>query len=995
MKFRSNVALASVVILSPLSLAGELDVAFSDLKAGREYRDELNQKVRSAFVGDFLNGGTGTPVERHPVKLRRAVDRAIAIREDSAAGSTEFDQAWIIANEALEASLYGYLSAGNLDLLNGTRLAFPNTGDVSLGYTEGRQDPVEQFSSIENDNTLKSLLYAQLYFQTGIKETISFIQADPESKIRSTDLTTLEAFPYFTRWNNPAYLPHPRFEDNKFNDSEDNASLTAASLLGKSIRRHGGTAITIADRMWRSAFNDPRGQDNREEILSEASEHLRCQMHSQFLASLPIAATLSDGQSAELDSSGTPIATSNAYQDVGANIVRVNVAQASVLQQRIANGERPLLIDLVPRWDSATINTQLSKIQGLRNSIAQAWNDARTAIQRNDSAIVAMNSDRQIRRERYKFRLWQITGFHPDDESRWEGLDTEAGRQAYLGFVENFVLQRTQNFDPTNPWFTQPPSGGFTPPAGDVAPTEISDLGFASLRMLQAFNDLDVARARIDAIPQQIAIEDRRNLTVNLIITAQGLAISALDASQALADSHETSYCVCGLASGVTYTPKFGSIVAAAQTIVRNLINTGANVGINTANSRALVENLLVEQGLLLQQLPSSVIQAQLAVNELRRLYAEAEQLVEDYEYHTASTDTLWYNDPELVFEQEAAEERYAETLQSYQSESYLLSLMLERAWVEPYEYPARDESGSYRTFSSNPAYDRFPDQESVFAVGDYRHVTDYTQALRDWNNFLISQRGVVTGGREPTLAGADKISYRQQILKLSDLEFVGRPGNQSFRNIRRFRAHILNAHRRAQDDNGDELRLDLAINLTELIEAAGNEQPIFLFGSLAPGDTSAWNRRVLGVGLELVGNNVTQGRPANPGLFNAQVFLHGNIFRESRFVDSQDGNSNLTITTNLNLYQRDPLEPTPFGTPPRYGIPVDATSGGLKPSPSSSRQMPLVNWPFWCDNWVISVPSGNAQFNWENIDDIVIYLFTEYGPPVSSATNYNWSLLN
>ena len=67
------------------------------------------------------------------------------------------------------------------------------------------------------------------------------------------------------------------------------------------------------------------------------------------------------------------------------------------------------------------------------------------------------------------------------------------------------------------------------------------------------------------------------------------------------------------------------------------------------------------------------------------------------------------------------------------------------------------------------------------------------------------------------------------------------------------------------------------------------------------------------------------------------------------------------------------------------------ATSNNLQPDPLSPQQIPHVEWPLGCDNWVFLVRDNVAQFNWENLDDIKLYVYWEAGPPVTLANNYGW----
>ncbi|MBK1835051.1 hypothetical protein [Roseibacillus ishigakijimensis] len=993
-----NITLSlATVLLSVSPVAADLDSAFADLKEGRSYRNDLRNQLRDTMVDKFI----GIGFSAKPPALRDAIDEAMVIRNSSGVSNTESKQAWYIANEGLEAMLYGYLSAGNRDLLKGTRLSFPNSEDDSdsLGYSESRNEPVGFFEfAPSNDKSLQALYYSQLYFLEGIKETLSFLQEDTTGEIRGTDLNEFPVLPYYTRWNETDYLPHPRFEDADFNDADDQPSMTAAALLGKNVRRYGGAVTTIGDKLWRAAHFHPGVANDREGLLGEASEHLRCHMHAQFLASLPLAATLDDGLASEPDSNGNVVLTNNEYQEVSADIVRTNITASQILAGRITRGERPKQVDLVPRWDRDTVNNKLASVASLKATTQQAWSDARTAIQQNDSAVVNAANDRLLRRDRYKFRLWQITGIHPDSQAEFQNLNTEEGRDAYLQFVQEWVEAKTVSFDAADSWHTQPLSG-FTDPVSGTSPTDVSDMGLAALRMMQAFNELKVAKSRIDSIPQRIAIEDNRNNSVNQIVTDQGIQVAALDVAVATADFVRVSVCACGLGSGVQTEYNAKAVTEAAQAVIRQMINTNTTTGINNANSKATVENLLIEQGILIEQLPSTVIQAQLAVSELQRLYAEAEQLVEDFEYHQDSTGSLWYNDPELVFEQEAAEKRYQDLVRTYQVELYILAKMLEKAWVEPYENPVLNAVGAYEQFAADPRFDLFPDAEAVFSVGNHDQTSDFWDALKSWNNYLLSRRGSVSGGRSTNIGNAIEVSLRQHILGLNDLTYDQPAGSGRFgidpvlrnENIRRFRSYMLRQAEQASAE-GLELRIDFPVNLNQLIEVDGLGSPLYLFGSAGVSNANIWNRRLLGVGTEIVGHNVTQGQPTKPNRFPASLYLHGTVSREGKFLDSIYTQSNRTIRTDLALFQNDPLDLTVTGSNAIFAVEdYEVTANNLQPDPGFNPQMPLIEWPFACDNVVFVVRQGNASFNWENIDDILFYIFWEAGPPVSTGSNYDW----
>ena len=341
-------------------------------------------------------------------------------------------------------------------------------------------------------------------------------------------------------------------------------------------------------------------------------------------------------------------------------------------------------------------------------------------------------------------------------------------------------------------------------------------------------------------------------------------------------------------------------------------------------------------------------------------------------------------------------EKRYEDLVRTYQGELYLLSKMLEKAWVEPYENPVSLGEGAYGQFGSDPRFDLFPDAEAIFSVGDHVKSSDYLDALKAWNNYLSNgHRGKVTGRRSALLSDAITISVREHLLGLSDLKFV----DSRFvvdpvvrhENIRRFRSFIQRQRGKAAEQ-GFEMRIDFPFKLERVVESEGQPKPLFLFSSLGVANPNIWNRRILGVGLELVGNNVTQGSFGTPNQTPVSLYLHGNVSRESIFLDSLFTQENRTIVTDLRLFQHDPSELTVLGTDAFFALEeLSATSNNLQPNPQSPQQFPDIEWPLGCDNWVFVVRQGVANFNWENLDDIKLYVYWEAGPPVSLANNYAW----
>ena len=970
--------------------ASELRPAFDSLVEGRSYLRDRLTLTQKGLINAFLSNPESA--NSNPNELRRALSQALAIRNDPGAAEDERRRAYIIINESLEALLFGYNAAGNKDLLDGTRISFPG----SPGSDEARKAPVGLFESYQSES-VTSLYYAHLYFLEGIKSAVDYLQRDSDGKLRATDLSenALPQVPFYTRWNNEENdLP---WVDEDFRSDEINASLTAAALLGKSVRRYGATVTTLADRLWKAAFFHPNASGNREEVLDEAGEFLKANMHAQFLASLPIAAKLNDGVSPDTDAAGLPAPSRNEYQEVGADAVRVNVTAAQILAERIAKRERPKQPDLVPKWDRATVNTQLAKIASLRNTLATAWNEAEAAINQANESSVRDANDRLQRRDRYKFRLWQLTGIHPDSEPEFESLNTELGRTAYLRLIEDWIFEKTANFDPSDPWFTNPLTGFVDPATGDASPvSQVSDIGFASLRMVQALNEVKSIKSRIDSFSQRIQIEQWRTDTISDIVENEATVIGAMEAAEFVASSLGVTVCICGVSSGSFVKHDLGAALRGVNAPIKRLIQARNQTKISGANKDAAIQNLLIEQSLLAEGLPNVVIGAELAAGEVKRLFGEVERLVEDYAYHVDTTESFWYNDPEILFEQTAAEQRYKDLLQTYRVELYLLSKMLEKAWVEPYENPVLNAGGAYEQFAADPRFDLFPDSEAIFSSGNHNQASDFFDALKSWNNYLANgRRGGSTGGRSTLLADSITISVREHLLGLSDLKFdenryVIDPVLRH-ENVRRFRAFVQRQRSQAQEE-GFEMRLEFPFNLEQVVESEGLQDPVFLFSSLGVANPNIWNRRILGVGVELIGNNVTQGTFGSANQVPVSFYLHGNVTRESKFLDSLFTQQNRKVVTDLRLFQNDPYDLTVLGTDSLFSVEdLRATANNLQPNPLSPQQFPNIEWPLGCDNWVMLVRSGVANFNWENLDDIKLYVYWEAGPPVTLATNYAW----
>ena len=1008
MKFRDLIRAGGIVVTLSLGLVMQgqpserLEAAAEHLSQGRGYYKGFRGKLPDDLVADFL-GETG----RNPsyLSLQRALSELAIYRDESIRAGDSPDPSYYLLNESLEAMLYGFLSAGNRDLLNGTRLDFPG----AVGLTEQRRPRIGPLEDLlERRNSLNSLEYSRLYFLQGILRSVDSIRSDPDGRLRAADRFFFSTFPLFTRWNQAGYTPDQ--VDADYANPDDQTSMTASALLGKVLKRYAGTVATSSKKLWRAAYYDPalqrESQQRRDEALQFASSNLRKAAHTQFLASLPLAATIDDGASNE---------GNNDYQDSGLHRVQAGAAGGLDLMRRINSGERPRDISMVPRWDKQAIEDQMAKVASLKANVEKAWIDAEKAIQEYRQIKQLQSGDRIDLRSRFEFRLWQISGIHPTD-SNYSLKDEEMteggnpGRVEYLEDVRSEVQRLIDQFDINDPAFSARLRDRVDPGAladgslaqsitADFNERNVSELAFAVLRLMQAIGELRSTQNQMNEVPVQISREKDKTGRISSIQREGALWLGAMDAVEALAASIETSV---GL-TGTKVITKPGQWVKAANSVARRVFQADQSIEISEVETEHRVSTLVSEQSRLSDQIVILVAQTEQARAEIQRLLAEVEQILGDYAYHVGELDERWYYDPELTYEKTKEESRYEDFVRAYQIQLYLLAKMLEKSWIEPYGFPAVEgRNGSFAedtSYVSNPEENqRFPDAESVFSIADHRLADAFLVGLRDWDKYMRDHRLPATARQAPRT-----VSLRQHIRGLSDLvwnadlrRFENAPDSVRRDNVRKFRSWVLKQKQEAEDNSlAFEFRADFAFDLSRRIAEPGAEGALFIFPSAS--NTAIWNRRITHVGIEFRGDNVSQGSLQTAGLVSAatDLALHGRIHRKGwlfKTINQLDGKFqvvNLSESENLSKFQTDPYDLVESNRQFHVtGLNVAVNGRELVDTDPAVVQALPHPWPLACDQVVLLIRRGSAQINYENLTDIVLRLHIESGQP----PRYDWT---
>lgn len=961
--------------LAPIASADDLDDAFSSLKQGRFYlKDFPTSKTRNRLADDFV--GANGELPNRPALLD-AVSRAIAIRNGELPEPESFPsgqaprsvQAKVVAWEALESLLTGYLYAGNRDLLNSTRIAYPGSNSAN----DTRELPEEEPAAFPGTSQ-KQITYARLYFLQGIKDVLEYIAEDPTGRLRAGS-SIFPTVPHYVTFDEEQsqILPFPRFDDANFGGpaiQDREPSQSVAYLYGSAMERFGLSAVAYADQLWRSAYAGPgaglkRPEPEKNQMLERAADVLKGNIHAQFLASLPLAAQLSDGSGG----------SANEFQQSKIEQTRVSVTDALRLRQLILAGEKPTQTALVGAWDVASIEQQIGRCRDAQEAARLKWGgdasppaDGSVAFElgRTEQAQ-SLNADREITlRNSLETQLVEITGIDP---GTFGGLRSESVRVAYVQAVQDKFDNLINAQDPSAPGLR-----------------DGSLMSIQALRLIQAIREAAAVRARVDSFVQRMRIELERNNDVNATITINGVLYSVIELAIGAARALGT---ITVSSTGGGTTIDLGALGVATQEALRMIRQANETVDINSINSDAFIQNLFIDQQVALEEIPVIALNAEIAGAELRSQLARAKRLVEDHVFFQGITDTLWYRDPSLAFKLEKAEEEYQGLMQEYRIELYKLARMLEATWTERFQNPIKQANGSTIEPLNNGSFDEFTEAESVFSVVNHVRGQAFLSALKAWD--LKLREPLFRGPHNVTLWDANSFSgqpfsLRRDIFKLIDYRYDF-DGNRydvdaalTRQSIQKFRALLLDLANRDPANEGGltRLRIDFPLTYNQARVILGQQSTVPIVQQNRPGGTfdQFWNHRVKEMGVKIVGKNVFAAGSTVPISFE----LFGNVDRIGFFPDSLFTFSRTISSFPVPLYQRDPDKRL-------VGEPFLGTAVGI-PAAIGSTQVPMnpVNgWPLFCDNIVLRFGS-QGTLRIENIDDIELYVKMEVGspPPVS-----------
>ena len=974
---------AALAAFSSSAFADDLDNAFNKLVSGREYlKDFYNNPeatTTTKIVNAFLGKASG---KHHRSDLLSAALQAAAIRKNNADDSDTAIYAQTIAWESLESLLTGYIYAGNKDLLNAIRAQYP---DTSLAGEETRKMPKEEVNEFPLDSQ-KKITYARLYFLQGIKDVLNYISEDSTGKVRavSSDYTSI---PYYVKFDNESKsaqgrLPHERFDDPNFGGAgvvDGQASQTVGYLYGTALDRYGMAASSYAEQLWRAADGVEKHlpADKKEKMLNYAADLLKDNIHSQFLAVLPLAAQLTDGD--------------GEFQKAKLPQVRVTVSDAQMLRSRIVNRERPLQTAEVEGWSTEAINEQ-AKIFAKKYQEAYSKYTSPDGVKARlekleQSEVLTSNDQEQVRKE-YRNQLKKITGIDPND-ARYGGLNTPDGRAAYLSAVEDKYGQFLSSRD-----------------SSGLGLLESSSMYISALQYIRAAQNIEEQKAKVDSYVQKVRVELERNHEISSTVKVYEYTMAAIDLAIEIASSisFEETVTVGPWSTGVSSTWKVdtGRIAAAAYVQAKDIAKMNENLEINAINSEATVKNLFIEQSLAASQLESLSTTVQIQAAELLGYLDQAKQLVDDYVFHQDITKDLWYNDPTLTGKLETVEEEYRSLVQDARIELYKLARMMEYAWCENFSNPVKDSNGSVLGNTlDNAAYDGFTEASSVFSCANHEKVLHFYNALQKWDTMLRRSNFRNTGvesenGYEVNQAAGAPISLRKDILKYVDYQF-DKESNQYVTdpNIRRQSIQKFKAYLQSLADTDPvnvaagaikQLRIEFPFVYGQNVVVDGQSDPKVLvrrslkrFGWKDDDGVTTyvtsdqyWNHRITEMEIKIVGRNIYAG---SGNYTDVTMELFGNTERIGYCIDSIYTGKHTSTFFNIPLYQYDISNRQAGG----------ALFGGIFPAALESDTYPkkVNEWPLFCDKVILILSNENdPTLRIDKIEDIEFKLKMKVGVP-------------
>ncbi len=955
--------------------------------------------VRRKFLG-LGNDDVASGSPPYAPQLQSTLNRAFILQSRPMSDSQRDDLGRVVS-QSLELYIQGFLVSGNIFLLEGLRVNYPNASsnqarprspDLPPGCPENKYDYVPTRSSC----------VALLFYGEAVGEMLDVLARNRENSLglRLKDVTTEEIPGTYSRL--PNYFTNKQFPQYTYYLEDDGTQaatpvaivpiLTEAYMMGDLLRKQAQAAQTIAYRLWSAAYYSAPSQKDRrirEGLLDEAVRTLHAAANTQFLTSVAMAASVRTEPEVQ---GQTP------FEFAHLSVARTDVAEAGSLINRIRNQEKPTLpIDEVMAGD-AQVGSVMSAIlgdgTGSLNAAQKAHEDAEAALFKVQTNAQLSFDEAQKRQLGFFDRLFELTGI--DTQSLTHGIELPEGQEEYRKRVHERI---------------EAILGGTAPQFVDAANLLDQDTKLLLVARQEVLNK----KAIFDSYPERIKVEeDKLGADVKAIddarlsISASQLAIGKANSVSITASAGVSYGMPTGFYAGLSVTYNPGAIRAAELQNDITYATALQDVKFRTNSSAAICKNLLIDQALAFNELKTQIIIFNNAEDEVRKVLGTTERLLSELRQFNKDASALYYHDPSFNTQQTAQEEKANLALDAVVRNLYKLGKLLEMRWLEPFSNPISVPGG--QPIALDPQYDNFWSLESVFALGSvsvkkqdsvlkpYEAARNFFDALMAWESKLYDNRSFDGD------LGRREISLREDVFGFPDLKILNgqnvrldlNPSSNAggpvgaradaaamAQNVRRFQ-NILLRNGRFRVENGvpiqDKFR-GFQIRFSLLPDNRGFSGG--MNGDLLFGAISTWNYRVKSFKVKikpLAGKTITQIRPIE--FYFAQAGTTSNVdFFERANAGGARQYKNINLD-NYVRYSKDSLAKTATNSPYLRYAPLAVGEDYLPDSlvPTTSN-MAAQYWSPFTSEWILEVPAY-SDFSIESIEDILIQIQLTSGKP-------------
>jgi len=974
-----------------------------DYLAGYPVANNDPNVVRRNFLALDSQDNPKPAIIPYPSRITDTINHALALQSQPMSDSQR-DSVAAVVSQNLELYIQGLLVSGNIFLLEGLRVNYPNAGgsqarpqspDMPLGCPEQKYPNVPTKASCVADLFYKEAI-------TGVMDTLSR-NAGNSLGLRIRDVTTDDIPPEYAHL--PGAFSATQFPQYTYYiDTDRTAAATPKSIvpvltegyqMGELLEKQALSTQTIAYRLWSAAYYGVDAQKSRptqQGLLDEAVRTLHAGANAQFLAGIALAATVR---------SDPPVQGHTPFDFDHLGNVRTNVAEAGKLISRIRSGDKPMLpIDEVMAGD-AQVKSVMSQLlgQGLGSLSAaqQAQTDAEAALFKVQTNALQAFTEAQKRQSDYLDRLRDLTGIDPatlnHDISSLEGQDEYRAR----------VADRITSI-----------LGSSDAPASTAA----NQLDKAAKQLLVARQEVYNKNAIFTGFAERIKIqEDKLGSDVKAIEDAR-YSISAAQLAMGKANSISITssagvsfqpFPAPYVGISVTYNP--GAVRAAELQNDITYAQSVQDIRFRNNDTAAVCRNLLIDQAQAYNDLKLQVIIFQNAEDDVRTVLGTADQILVGLRKFNSAAADLYYHDPSFNTQQTAEEQKANLAMDAVVRNLYKLGKLLEMRWLEPFSNPIAVPDG--QPIALDAQYDNFWSLESVFALGSvnvkdpsgnvikpYLAAQNFLGALMQWEGKLGQVRSF-----DGDLSAVD-ISLRQDVYGFADFktvngQLVPRDPNPSSnptgyaddqaaidQNIRKFQNVLLRNGRYMLDVNNipimDRFRgFQIAFSIQPDNRGRNGKDKLF-------GPVLAWNYRIKSFKLKLIsvpGKQVS-GQPGQQLQFYfAQAGTTSNVdfFERAKGAGGGARRYKNTDLDNYVRYSKDSLGDTSSSSPYLRFAPFGIDSYVADSSIPTTGQMDPQFWSPFTTAWLLEIPPI-SDFSIESIADIYINVGLKSGQPPSAC---------